>query len=63
MKGRVRSNVNTLIVFYVFLIQKSGIVFAKGPNGRGGIHGSLHADPEGFRTGFTIALTAQKSAQ
>ena len=43
------------------LIQKSGIVFAKGPNGRGCIHGWIHANPEGFRTGLTIALTAQKS--
>lgn len=44
------------------VIHKSRIFHSKGLNCRGGIHGALKSDPEGFGTGLAITLSTKEAA-
>ena len=44
------------------VIHKSRIFHSKGLDCGGGIHGALKSDPEGFGTGFAIALATEETA-
>ena len=44
------------------LLHKSRVFHSKGLNGRGGIDGALKSNPEGFGTGFAIALATKEAA-